>query len=269
MGGGTPGSQVLSGFGGIQRTRAVTIRYTIHLPEKEASIPMLWNKSFSWLLLSAALALSGAIRADDDKQLSPAAQDRTFENMGYLLLDQEAGAAARYVRLTRFKNTILITGEVENSSHASVIDALVLDAAGIKRETPAGTTVVPKKHRECGGKPVTGNVKRQQIVKADRDCSSLQSDASGQSRGRVYNHLSVAAPDPSMKLAQSNLLLAETALELVEAGHPEVMDRSVMRMVAQDGVLYILGSVDETGRARIRAMLMALPGVRDVRFYAE
>ena len=229
---------------------------------------MLWKETFSWLLF-AALTLSGAIQAGDGKQLSPAAQDRAFENKVYRLLDQQAGKAAQYVQLTRFKNTIVITGEVENSSHASVIDALVLDAAGIKRETPAGSTVVPENARECGGKPAMGNVKRRQIVKADRDCSSLRSDGPGQARGRVYNHLGVAAPDPSLKLAQSNLLLAETVLELVDSGHTDVMDRAVMRMVAQDGVIYIIGNPEETGRARIKAVLMVLPGVRDVRFYTE
>lgn len=234
------------------------------------------KSAFSRVLLFGALVLSGPILAVEDfsnifdrNKLSPAAQDRAFEGKAYLLLDQLADTAAKYVQLTRFGNTIVITGEVENSTQAKAIDALVLDAAGIKRETPAGTVVVPEKDRACGGKPAMGNVKRRMIVKGNKDCSSLRGAEPGQARGRVYNHLGVAAPQPAMKVAESNLLLAGTVLELVDSGHEEVLDRAVMRLVAQDGELYILGKLGETERTRIKAVLMALPGVRGVRFYTD
>ncbi len=237
---------------------------------------MLWRKTCNSILLSGALTLSGPMLADegilnfsDGGKASPAAQDRAFEARAHRLLDQLADSAARYVTVTRFENTIIITGEVKSSSDASVVDALVLDAAGIKRETPAGSMVMPARDRECGGKPAMGNVKRRQTVKGDRDCSSLRGGEPGKARGRVYNHLAVGASDPPMKVARTNLLLAETMLELVDAGHPEVLDRAAMRMVAQDGVLYILGKPGDTERTRIKAMLMALPGVTGVSFYPE
>jgi len=186
---------------------------------------MTWKSAFIRILLFGALLLSGPVLADEDfsnifdgKKLSPAARDRAFEGKVYLLLDQLDDKSAKYVRLTRFENTIVITGEVDNSKNAKLIDALVLDAAGIKRETPAGTVVVPEKDRACGGRPATGNTKRRMIVTGDRDCSSLRGAASGQVKGRVYNHLGVAAPQPAMKVAQSKLLLAKTVLELVDSG---------------------------------------------------
>lgn len=237
---------------------------------------MLWKSILVWIMLLGVAILSGSIQADGDfrdlfdrGKPSSATQDRAFEGKVYDLLEQQAGVASRYVQVTRFGNIIVITGEVKDSAHATVIDGLVLDAAGIKRETHADTTVVPKKDRECGGKPVAGNAKRRLIVTGKKDCSSLRSDEPGQARGRVYNHLGVAAPDPSRKVAAAKLLLAEAVVELVDAGYAQVLDRAVMRMVAQDGVLYILGSPGEVERTRINAVLMALPGVSDVRFYAE
>ena len=237
---------------------------------------MLRISTLTWTLLFGALALSGVIQADEDfsaaldsKRQSPAALDRAFEGKVYQLLDQRVDLAARYVQVTRFGNTIVITGEVEKSDTAKQIDALVMKAAGIKRETPAGSAVVAEKDKECGGKPATGNAKRKLIVTGNKDCSSLRGDESDQARGRFYNHLAVGAPDAPGKVAAANLLLAETVFELVDAGYAEVLDRAVMRMVAQDGVLYIIGNPDETERTRIKAVLMALPDVTDVVFYTE
>ena len=237
---------------------------------------MLWKSILAWTLLFGVVTLSGSIQADEDfwgvfdgGKPSSATQDRAFEGKVYDLLEQQTGVVSRYVQVTRFGNTIVITGEVENSAHATVIDGLVLESAGIKRETQAGSAVVPEKDRECGGKPATGNAKRRLIVKGKKDCSSLRSDEPGQARGRVYNHLAVAALDPSRKVAAAKLLLAEAVMELVDAGYTQVLDRAVMRMVAQDGVLYILGGLGEVERTRINAVLMAFPGVSDVRFYAE
>jgi len=233
---------------------------------------MLRKSVCAWILLFGMVALSGSIHAAGGagvKQLSPAALDRLFEDEVYLHLEQQVGSAARYVQVTRFGNTIVITGEVENAAHAKVIDELVLDAAGVKRETPAGATVVPEKSRGCGGRPASGNVKRRQIVSGNRDCSSLRSDQPGQVKGKVYNHLGVTASDSAWKVAVANLLLAETIVELVDAGYTQVLDRAVMRMVAQNSVLYILGNLDKMDRTRIKTVLKAFPGVRNVKFYTE
>jgi hypothetical protein len=223
-----------------------------------------------WVLLFGMVALSGSLQSAEVQEVSPAALDRLFEGQVYLHVDQQVGSAARHVQVSRFGNTIVITGEVENAAHAKVIDELVLDAAGIKRETPAGATVVPENSRECGGRRASGgNVKRRQIVSGNRDCSSLRSDQTGQAKGRVYNHLGVAASDPAWDVAVANLLLAEATVELVDAGFTQVLDRAVMRMVAQNGTLYILGNLDKMDRTRIKTVLKAFPGVRDVRFYTE
>ena len=237
---------------------------------------MLWKSASTWILLFTLAALSGPARPDwgfsgvlDEEQPSPAAHDYAFEGKAYHLLEQQIGPAARYVQVTRFGNTIVITGEVKDSADARLIDELVLKAAGIKRETNAGSTVVPEKDKECGGKPATGNAKRRMIVTGKKNCSSLRSDKPDQARGRVYNHLALAAPDPSMKVAAANLLLAETAVELVDAGYIQVLNRAVMRMAAQDSVLYILGSLGDVERTRINAVLMSFPGIKDVRFYTE
>ena len=245
-------------------------------PDLENPIRML-SKSICALMLSFTMAsLSGAVQAEGGSPGNPAgnkqsdaALDRSFESEVYRLLEQQAGSAARYVQVTRFGNTIVITGEVEKSADAKKIDGLVLKAAGIKRETPAGSKVVAEKNRGCGGKPATGNAKRKLIVTGKKDCSSLRSDESAQASGSFYNHLAVGAPDAPNKVATTNLLLAETVVELVDAGHAEVLDRAVMRMVAQDGMLYIIGSQEDTERTRIKAMLMALPDVVDVVFYTE
>ena len=237
---------------------------------------MLCKSASTWILLSGMLILSGSVRADwsfsgvlEEDQPSPAAQDHAFEGKAYHLMEQQIGPAARYVRVTRFGNTIVITGEVSSPVHARQIDELVLDAAGIKRETHAGAVVVPEKNRECGGRPATGNAKRRLIVTGNKDCSSLRSDEPDQARGRVYNHLAVNASDPSMKVAKANLLLAEAAMELVDAGYTQVLDRTVMRLALQDGVLYILGSLGDVEQTRINTVLMTFPGVDEVRFYTE
>jgi hypothetical protein len=125
---------------------------------------MLRKSVCAWILLFGVVALSGSFQAAggaEVKQPSPAALDRLFEGEAYLHMDQQVGSAARYVQVTRFGNTIVITGEVDNAAHAKVIDMLVLDVAGVKRETPAGNTVVPENSRECGGRPAPGcNVNR-------------------------------------------------------------------------------------------------------------
>ena len=165
---------------------------------------MLWKSAGAWILLLSLLISSGSIRADwgfsgmlEDVQPSLAAHDHAFEGKVYHLMEQNAGPEARYVRVIRFGNTIVITGEVKDSADARMIDELVLNAAGIKRETNTGSTVVPEKDRECGGRPATGNAKRRMIVTGKKDCSSLRSDEPDQARGRVYNHLALAASDPS------------------------------------------------------------------------
>jgi hypothetical protein len=254
----------------------LTFSYTIGSLDQERSMPVLWKSASVWILLFGMVTLSGSARAGggfldmfDEGESSAAAKDRAFEGKVYDLLEQQAGVASRYVQVTRFGNIIVITGEVKESAHATVIDGLVLEAAGIKRETQAGSTVVPKKKRECGGRAATGNTKRRMIVTGKKDCSSLRSDEPEQAKGKVYNHLSVAAPDMAMKVAAANLLLAEAVSELVDAGYTLVLDRAAMRTASQDGVLYILGNLGEVQRTRIKAVLMSLPDVRDVTFYTE
>lgn len=236
---------------------------------------MSWKSIAVRGLVFGLLTLPGLVRADGDfrgvldEPQSHAVQDRIFEGRVYGLLEQKTGAVSRYVQVTRFGNILVITGEVAEAAHATVIDGLVLEAAGIKRENNSVAGVVPKKDRDCGGRPVTGNAKRRMIVAGNRDCSSLRGDESAGVKGKVYNHLAVGAPDPSMKVAAADLLRAAAVLELVDAGYTQVLDRAAMRLVVQDGIFYVLGHPGEVERKRIRAVLISFPGVKDVRFYTE
>ena len=126
---------------------------------------MLRKSVCAWIVLFGMMALSGSIHAAGEEGVSPAVQDRLFESEVYHHMDQQVGLVARYVQVTRFGNNIVITGEVENAAYSKVIDMLVLDAAGVKRDTSSGNTVVPIKNKGCGGRPASGgNVKRRQIV---------------------------------------------------------------------------------------------------------
>ena len=219
------------------------------------------------LLGMAALATSAQAAGAGVKQPSPAALDHLFEDEVYLRMDLDIGAAARYVLVTRIGNTIVLSGEVENADHSRVIEDLVLNAAGAKRKTPSSNTIVPENNRECSGRPAGGgNGKHQQIAPASGECSSLRGK---HPRGKFYNHLRVGSSDPALDFALANQLLAEATVELVDAGFDQVMDRSVMRMVVQNGTLYIIGTLDKMGLTRIKTVLQSFPGVREGVYYPE
>ena len=206
------------------------------------------------------------------QSLEPAALDKAFEcgvqRLVYEHADRLQGVDAV---VTRFGNTIVITGQARDAGDRERLDQLVLDAAGITREQQGSPTVVPARTRGCQGKALASNSKRKLIVKTSRDCSSLRVDADVQvpATGRVFNHIAVASPDPVKQRASAALLAAQASMSLIDAGVIDAMDRRLIRLVAQEDVIYVLGNLDVALQAEIRTVLMPLASVGDVRFYVE
>ncbi|RLA01280.1 MAG: hypothetical protein DRQ45_06190, partial [Gammaproteobacteria bacterium] len=132
-------------------------------------------------------------------------------------------------------------------------------------------TVVPASTQACDGKSLPANSKRRSTVKTGRDCSSLRAESGRQdaAAGRVFNHLAIASTDPEKRLARAELLAAQARMALLDAGVVNAMDGNIVRLVAQQGVLYVLGGLDVEQQSDIRALLEALPGVEAVQFYVE
>jgi osmotically-inducible protein OsmY len=202
----------------------------------------------------------------------PAGMDRAFECEVHQLLDEHADRLQGVnAVVTRFGNTIVITGQAQDAGDRMRVDQLVLDAAGIMREQEGSPAVVPASTRGCEGKALASNTKRKSIVKTGKDCSSLRVDRDMQipARGRVFNHIAVASPDPVKQRASAALLAAQASMSLIDADVINAMDRRLIRLVAQDGVIYVLGNLDAARQTEIRTVLMKLDGVNNVRFYAD
>jgi hypothetical protein len=227
---------------------------------------------FSALLLWCCLSLAASVAAGPglpDEPHSAGELDRAFEVEVYHLLQQRLGAeVVRYVRITRFRNTLLLTGEVHSDALRAEVDAVVLEAAGIRREADDTTGVVPARTRNCGGRPVTGNVRRKQIVRSDTDCSALRAGTEALATGHLYNHLGLVSSEPDRHAAVADVLAAQARLALVEAGYPEALDRDVMRIAAQGDILYAMLPNGQV-QSGMRAVLLRMPGVSDVRVYTE
>jgi len=202
----------------------------------------------------------------------PAALDRAFEcevqRRLYEHADRLHGVDAV---VTRFGNTIVITGQARDAGDRERLDQLVLATAGTTREQQNSPVVVPARTRGCEGKALASNTKRKLIVKTGKDCSSLRTNEDVQvpATGRVFNHIAVASPDPVKQRASAGLLAAQASMSLIDAGVIDAMDRRLIRLVAQDGVMYVLGDMGAALQAEIRTVLMQLAGVGDVRFYVE
>ena len=202
----------------------------------------------------------------------PAALDGVFEcKVQQLVYEQADRLQGVDAVVTRFGNTIVITGQAQDAGDRERLDQLVLAAAGITREQQGSPTVVPARTRGCQGKALASNSKRKLIVKTSRDCSSLRVDADVQvpTTGRVFNHVAVASPDPVKQRASAALLAAQASMSLIDAGVIDAMDRRLIRLVAQEDVIYVLGNLDVALQAEIRTVLMPLTSVGDVRFYVE
>ena len=165
------------------------------------------------LLLAACLPVH-AVRAGWDFSVftaedpSPAGMDRAFEYEAYRLMDVHTDRLQGVdAVVTRFGNTIVVTGQAQAEGDRARVDKLVLEVAGIKREPDNGSAVIPARTRECGGKAMASNTKRKSIVKPDKDCSSLRSDdgLQLQVKGQVFNHIAIASSDPARQLAGAAL----------------------------------------------------------------
>ncbi len=237
------------------------------------------KQSLASRLLSGVLLLSAGLPVHADwafpelaAKLSPAGMDRLFECEVQQRMDEQAG----YLKgvdavVTRFGNTIVITGQAQDAGDRERLDQLVLEAAGITREKVDAPGVVPAKIRGCEGKGLAGNSKRKSIVKSSRDCSSLHVDDDLQvaTKGRVFNHIAVASAEPLQQLARAEQLAAQARLSLLDAGVINAMDRNLVRLVAQGDVMYVLGSLDAGQQSAIRTVLMTVAGIDAVQFYVD
>ena len=203
---------------------------------------------------------------------SPAGMDRAFECEVQQLMDEHADRLQGVdAVVTRFGNTIVITGQARDTGDRARMDKLVLDAAGIIREQVDVPTVVPANTSGCEGKALAANTKRKSILKTSRDCSSLRVDEDQQvaTKGQVFNHIGVASSDPVVQFARAELLAVQARLSLIDDGVINAMDRSLIRLVAQDGVIYVLGNLDAARQSEVRATLMKVSGVDEVQFYID
>jgi hypothetical protein len=144
-----------------------------------------------------------------------------------------------------------------------------MEVAGIRREAPGTAGVVPERTRNCGGKTVIGNVRRKQIVDSDADCSALRAAPDEPATGRLFNHLELISPEADRQTAAADVLAAQARFALVEAGYTGALDPDVLRLASQGTMLYVLMRPDPGLQAEMRAVLLQLPGVSDVRFYTE
>lgn len=226
-----------------------------------------WRRVVLLCLLSLYLPFAAGWHLGD-QPLPPGELDRAFELEAYHLLTQRLGLdATRYVRVTRFGNTILLTGTARSAAERAQVEELLLEVAGIRRETPDSAVVVPRRSRDCGDRPVLGNARRRQIVRGGEDCSALRAEDEAPATGRLYNQLGNAAADPDRELAAADLLAARARYALVEAGYPQALDRERMRLASQGSLLYVLLRPDARLQEQVRAVLLRLPGVTDVQFY--
>ena len=227
----------------------------------------------SMLLLTVCLpAHAGWAFPELTAKSSPAGLDQAFE----CEVQQRMDAQADHLQgvdavVTRFGNTIVITGQARDAGDRERLDQLVLKVAGITREQTDTPVVVPARIRGCEGKSLAGNSKRKSIVKTSRECSSLRvaDDLQVATKGQVFNHIAIASADPLRQLALAGMLAAQARLSLLDAGVINAMDRRLVRLVAQDNVVYVLGHLDAARQSEIRTVLMTVAGIDVVQFYID
>jgi hypothetical protein len=225
---------------------------------------------FHGLLLLLCSLPAAAGWGQQEYPLPASELDRAFELEAYHLLTRRLGPEMiRYVRITRFGNTILITGMVPDEAGKARVEEVVLEVAGIRRESPGTAGVVPERTRNCGGKTVIGNVRRKQIVDSKADCSALRSTPDEPATGRLFNHLDQPSSESDRQAAAADMLAAKARFALVEAGYTQALDRDALRLASQASILYVLMRPDPGLQSDMRAVLLQVPGVTDVRFYTE
>lgn len=203
-----------------------------------------------------------------EEPLPPGELDRAFELEAYHLLTRRLGLeATRYIRITRFGNTILITGMVRDAAGRDRVEDLLLEVAGIRREAPDAAGVVPARTRNCGGRMVQGNARRRQILRGGEDCSTLRAEAGEAPGGHLYNHLDLIAGEPDRQTAAADMLAAQARYALVDAGYTQALDRNAMRLASQGSQVYVLLRPDPGLQSGVREVLLRVPGVTAVQFY--
>ena len=164
-------------------------------------------------------------------------------------VDREAN-----VRAIALGNIFLILGDVPSQALRDRVDALVLRATGVERLPERIETAVVQE-RECASRSPAVNAKRRfNRAGAGGDCGLLRkSDRESEPAGWVYNDVLVRPGRGAAERAADQLLRARVQAGLVEQGFEQAMNTRRLKLDAQDGVVYMLGS----------------PGVRETRVMAE
>jgi hypothetical protein len=242
---------------------------------RDKRLTLLSQSIFAWVLFFTANFSAQAeweAPAFFTDTLTPDSMDRAFECEVTQVMDKQASQLEDVKAVvTRFGNTIVITGYALDEAGRERVDQLVLDTAGIIREEQGVATVIPASTLACDGKSLPANAKRRLTVKPGRDCSSLRAESGRQDEatGQVFNHVAVGTDDPGKQLAHAELLAAQAKVALLDSAVVDVMDGNVIRLVAQQDVLYVLGRLSAGQQSAIRARLEKLPGITAVQFYVE
>ncbi len=180
-------------------------------------------------------------------------------------VDREAN-----VRVRALGNAFLILGDVPSRALRERVDAMVLRATGVERPRERMETAEVQE-RECGRRSPAVNAKRRFNRRgAGGDCGLLRkSEPESEPRGWVYNAVVVRPGRRAAERAADQLLRARAQADLVDRGFEQAMDTRRLKLDAQDGIVYILGSPELRETGRMGEVVRRLNGVEKVVIYPE
>jgi len=195
----------------------------------------------------------------------PHLEDWRFElDVSAMLLAEPDVARETRVEVTRFGDTILLTGEAPSATLRERVDSLVLKQAGLKRPVAGGSRAVADRTQGCGGKQGAANARRRFNLGANRPCSPVVED---EQEAGFHNQIRIRPPKSASERAADELLAAQIRRRLAVHGYAGVMDPERLRLVVQDASVYLLGVVDAEEDKRLAAAIGAMSGVGEVFIY--
>lgn len=227
------------------------------------------------LLLTASFCVSadwGLVGGGQDiTEIPLSARDAYSEYWIHRTLasDHEVDQRAR-VRAIAFGKTFLILGDVPSRELRDRVDALVLRATGVKRLPERVETAVVQR-RDCGRRSPAVNTKRRfNRAGAAGGCGLLKgTDREVAPAGWVYNEVLVQAGRGAAARAADRLLRARVQAALVGQGFEQAIDDRHMKLDAQNGVVFLLGSPGTRETERMVEAAGRLDGVERVVVYPE
>ena len=186
-----------------------------------------------------------------------------------LASDRDVDRQAR-VRAIALGNTFLILGDVPSQDLRDRVDALVLRATGVKRLPERVNTAVVH-GRDCGRRsPAVNSKRRFNRAGADGDCGLLKgADRAAAPTGWVYNEVLVQPGRGAVARAADRLLKARVQAALVGQGFEQAIDGRRMKLDAQNGVVFLLGSAETREKRLMVEAARRLDGVEKVVVYPE